>query len=86
MGNTTKVLVNGKERKNLHVKEIVFHFGEPGEEKVTWRFNRENLRVKEGDEVKIYHKDYLLLDVLVKKSKGKIEFLEQGKLQLNRIA
>jgi hypothetical protein len=86
MSNSTKVLVNGKERKNLHVKEIVFHFGEPREEKVTWEFNRKNFRVKEGDEVKIYHKDYLLLNVLVRKSKGKIEFLEQAKLQLNRIA
>ncbi len=79
----TRVIINGIERKNLFLKEISIDFSE--NERFVWKFSRENLRLRNGDKVQVYYKDYLLLDCVIHKSNGRIDFVDEARIQLNRI-
>lgn len=75
-----KVFVNGKLRHNLTVKTLTFTFGDRN--MMSWKFNRENLRLSEGDEVEILDDDQVIARTTVRKKDGKIEFVGDGQVQL----
>ena len=75
-----KVFVNGKLRHNLTVKTLTFTFGDRN--MMYWKFNRENLRLPEGDEVEILDDDQVIARTTVRKKDGKIEFVGDGQVQL----